>query len=382
VRAEPSRIESARDEAHVQSIVRAAAEQGDTLRVVGEAHSHAPLVAHDGVILDVDALAGVAGVDAEASVARIRAGTRLHALGRPLRDAGVALLNQGDIDRQAIAGAVATGTHGTGPALQNLSAGLVGLRLVTADGEVVDCSADREPELFAAARVGLGAFGAVTEVAVRVRDAYRLKERMWLEPIDPVLDRVDELVAATRHFEFFWQPGKDRVACKALDETDEPAIHPVGPEGGRLAWSDEVLANTRDDKHTEMEYSIPAERGVECFRALRALIEADFPELAWPVEYRTLAADDVWMSTAYGRETVTLSIHQGADEPYEALFDACESMFRDFAGRPHWGKVHGRRGRDLASLHPRWDDWWRVRDRVDPNGRFMNAYLRALRGDA
>lgn len=382
VRATPSRIAHAKDEAEIQSIVRAAVERSEPLRVVGEAHSHSPLVAHDGVLLDVDALSGVVAVDAQARVATLRAGTRIHALGEPLRRAGVALLNQGDIDRQSIAGAIATGTHGTGVALQNLSAGVVGLRIVLANGSVVDCHAGNEPELFTAARLGLGALGVVTEVRLRVRDAYRLRERMWLEEVGAVLERLDALVHATRHFEFFWRPGKPQVACKALDETDEPAIRPVGPEGARVAWSHEVLANERNDRHTEMEYSVPAERGAECFRALRETIEARFPELSWPVEYRTLAADDVWMSTAYERPTATLSVHQGVDAPHEVLFDACEATFRDFEGRPHWGKVHGRRGRDLAALHPRWEDWWRVRDQADPGGFFLNPYLRGLRDDA
>ncbi len=382
VRAAPSRIEHATDEAKVQNIVREAAGRGESVRVVGEAHSHSALVAHDGVLLDVDALAGVVGVDATQRVATIRAGTRLHALGRPLRDAGVALLNQGDIDRQSLAGALATGTHGTGPTLRNLSAGIEGLRIVLADGSVVECDAEHEPDLFGAARVSLGAFGVVTEVRLRVREAYRLKERMWAEDVDTVLDQIDELVHATRHFEFFWQPHKPRVACKALAETDEPAEYPLAAEGARLAWSDEVLANQRDDKHTEMEYSVPAEHGVACFRALREKIEADFPDLAWPVEFRTLAADDLWLSTAYERPTVTLSVHQGAGLPYEDVFDACEAIFVEFEGRPHWGKAHGLRGEALAAVHPRWADWWRVRDAFDPEGRFLNDHLRALRGDA
>jgi FAD/FMN-containing dehydrogenase len=253
--------------------------------------------------------------------------------------------------------------------------------MVMADGSVVECDATHEAELFQAARLGLGAFGIVTELRMGARPAYRLKERMWAEAADRVLDGLDALIAETRHFEFFWLPGRNKVACKSLAETDEPARHPLGPEGGRLSWSDRVLANERNDKHTEMEYSLPAEHGVACFRALRARIEADFPELAWPIELRTLAADDVWMSTAFDRETITLSVHQGADQPHEALFAACEAVFRAFDGRPHWGKAHDRRGADLASLHPRWHAWWAERDRRDPRGRFLNAHLRALRGD-
>lgn len=377
--ATPAEIARPADEAEVAALVRRAADAGWTVRAVGRAHSHAPLVPTDGMLIDTEALAGVVSVDATAGRARIRAGTRLADLGAPLREAGVALLNQGDIDRQAIAGALATGTHGTGVTLQNLSAGVVGARIVGADGEVVACDAEHQPELLEAARIHLGALGIVTEVTLRVRPAYRLKERMWLEPLDEVLDRVDELAAETRHFEFFWLPGSRRAACKSLAETDAEPVRPLGGEGHRLSWSDEVLANHRPDKHTEMEYSVPYEHGPACMRALRDRIARDLPDLAWPLEYRTLAADDVWLSTACGRKTVTLSVHQGIDQPDEPVFRACEEIFRDFGGRPHWGKVHYRTGEELAALHPHWHDWWRVRDRHDPGGRFLNPHLAALR---
>lgn len=380
VRANPQRIERPASEQEVVSLLRRAAADGLGVRLQGTAHSHAPLVATDAVLVETDALSGVVATDFAARRARIRGGTKLSALGPPLRDAGLALLNQGDIDRQSIAGALSTGTHGTGPSLRNFSAALLGARIALADGEVVECDAHCEPELFAAAQLSLGALGILLEVELAVREAYRLKERMWLEPIDDVLDRLDEHIAASRHFELFWLPGKPRAACKALAETDEPVRHPLGDEGSRLAWSYEVLANHRPDKHTEMEYSVPADRGVECFRALREMIERDFRRLAWPLELRTLAADDVWLSTANGRETITLSIHEGAENDEKPLFAACEAIFRRFDGRPHWGKVHGRRGADLAALHRDWADWWRVRDHFDPGGRFLNDHLIALRG--
>lgn len=379
--ARPARIATPEDEGELIACVREAARQGLRIRAVGAAHSHAPLVPTDGCLIDPVRLAGVVAVDQEREAARLRAGTRIVDLGRPLRDAGVALRNQGDIDRQAIAGATATGTHGTGPTLQNLSASVRGMRLVAHDGEVVECDADREPELFEASRLHLGAFGVVSELVLAVRPAYRLAESMWLEPLDAVLDRIDELTAATRHFEFFWMPGRERAACKSLAETDAPAVYPLAGEGKRLAWSDEVLANHRPDKHSEMEYSLPAADGPACLRALREMIAARFPDLAWPLEYRTLAADEVWLSTAYRRPTVTISVHQGVDRPDEPLFRACEEIFRTFDGRPHWGKVHFLGARDMASIHPRWFDWWRVRDRFDPTDRFLNPHLAALRPD-
>ena len=277
--ATPARITKVRDEADVVAAVREAGAQDRRVRCVGAAHSHAPLVGTDGMILDLEGLSGVVSVDTEAGEARIRAGTRIHALGPALREHGAALLNQGDIDRQAIAGAVATGTHGTGPTLRNFSAAVRGARLVLASGEVVDCDAGHDPELFQAARLSLGALGVVTELRLAIRPAYRLEERMWLEDLDTVLDRLDERTTATRHFEFFWTPGRSRAVCKALDETDAEPRYPLAEEGARLAWSYDVFANDRPDKHSEMEYSVRTEDGVACLREIRELVARDFPTL-------------------------------------------------------------------------------------------------------
>lgn len=377
--ASPKEIVRAGDEQAVVTAVARAAESGLRVRCVGAAHSHSQLVATDELLIDPADLAGVVRADREASQAVVGAGTRIADLGAPLRASGLALRNQGDIDRQAIAGACATGTHGTGPTLQNLSASVLGVRLVLADGTVVECDTDHEPELFQAARLSLGALGVATELRLALRPAYKLEEKMWLEDLDGVLDRIDELTGATRHFEFFWTPGRSRAACKALSETDAEPRYPLAEEGRRLAWSYDVLANERNDKHSEMEYSVPAESGPACLRAVRQLVERDFPELAWPLEYRTLAEDDVWLSTAYRRPTVTISVHQGTDHDDEPLFRACEEIFRAYEGRPHWGKVHYLGGEALARIHEGWTDWWRVRDSVDPDGRFLNDYLVSLR---
>jgi FAD/FMN-containing dehydrogenase len=349
---------------------------------MGATHSHYPLLVSDDILLETDAMSGLVEVDTAGMRATLRGGTRIADLGRPLREHGLALPNQGDIDRQSIAGAVATGTHGTGPTLRNLSAAVVGARIVGADGEVVECDATREPDLFQIVRLSLGAAGIVCELTLSLRPAYRLREKMWVEDLDRVLDRIDELAAATRHFEFFWLPGKTRTACKSLEETDEAPQYPLAEEGARVAWSDEVLANVREDRHSEMEYSVPAQSGPDCLRELRDMIARDFPDLAWPIEYRHLAADEVWLSTAYQRPTATISIHQGVDRPDEPLFRACEAVFARFEGRPHWGKVHYRSGEELAAMHPRWHDWWEIRDRYDPDGRFLNPRLRELRAGA
>lgn len=374
--ATPLEIVRPRSEGDVVDIVRRSS--GPEIRCLGAGHSHAPLVVTDGIVLDTSALVGELQIDSQRREARIGAGARISSLGDLLRRGGLALKNQGDIDRQSIAGAVATGTHGTGRALQNLSASVVGARVVLADGSTLDCGPDCEPELLEVAKLSLGAVGVVTRIQLSLRDAYRLEEKMWLEDLDSVLDRIDALTAATRHFEFFWMPGKPRAACKSLAETDAEACYPLAAEGSRLAWSYDVLANERNDKHSEMEYSIPAERGPECLRTLRDLIARDFPDLAWPIEFRTLAADSVWLSSAYRRPTVTISVHQGVDLDDEPLFRACEEVFLGYEGRPHWGKVHYLDGEGLAAIHERWSDWWRVRDHYDPQRRFVNPYLEGL----
>ena len=124
---------------------------------------------------------------------------------------------------------------------------------------------------------------------------------------------------------------------------------------------------------------MPIDKGPECFRALLRLIRESFPGLQWPLEYRTLAADNVWLSTAYDQPCATISVHQGIDSDEEPVFRACEEIFREYGGRPHWGKVHFQDAEELAAAHPRWADWWRVRDRWDPNGRFLNDHLAAWR---
>lgn len=366
-------------EEDVQVIVSSANTGGGTLRVAGAGHSHAPLVPTNDSILDLSGLSGVVGFDAGKQTARVWAGTPIHALGRPLHGAGLGLINQGDIDRQTIAGAIATGTHGTGRGLKNLSASVVGATIILASGERITCNATTHGDLWHASRLGLGAFGVVTQLDLQVREAYKLEESGWSAPFEEVLPKLDELTRATRHFEFFWSPETDQVLAKAIVETDKPPAYPLAQEGARCAWSYEVLPNHRPHLHTEMEYSVPEDRGTDCLSAIRALIHADFPDLKWPVEYRTLAADDVWLSTAFERQTVTISVHQGIDQDDEPLFRACENIFLEHEGRPHWGKVHYLTGDQLRACHPKWNDWWQVRDRYDPKGLFLNDHLQSLR---
>jgi FAD/FMN-containing dehydrogenase len=366
-----------RSEEDACSLIGACAGEGRTLRTAGAGHSHSPVALPDEVAVDLSGLSGIISTDTAQASAWVWAGTRIYALGRSLHDAGLALHNQGDIDRQAIAGATATGTHGTGASLGNLSSRVIGAEIAVASGERLRVSASEHPELFQAVRTHLGSLGIVTRLNLQLREAYRLKQRSWSGSLESLLPEVPRHIAENRHFEFFWYPQTNEAHAKVINESSEPPAYPLGDEE-RLAWSYEVLPSHRPVLHTEMEYSVYAEHGVACLLDIQKLLQDDFPDIAWPVEYRTVAADDVWLSAANGRPTVTISVHQDIREDDEPYFRACEAVFQRWGGRPHWGKVNYLTGTELAALHVNWRDWWTVRNRYDPQGVFLNEYMRSL----
>ena len=367
-------------EAEVVAALHDAARAGLGVRVAGSGHSFSPLVATDGMLLSLDALAGIARHEVEAKRVWVRAGTKLHALGPALHALGLAFANLGDVDVQALGGALATGTHGTGLTLQNLSARVSGLRLLLADGSLRVLRPDTDAELLAAARVSLGALGVVTAARIDCVAAYRLHERVERMPIDACLASLAERCAASRHYEFFWYPARDFAETKTLQPTELPPEAVAGRKYERIGWSHEILPSVRELRFVEMEYALPAGAGPDCFRAVRARMQSRHPGVAWPVEYRTVRADDAWLSTAHARETVTLSLHQGAELPWRDFFADLEPLLREHGGRPHWGKRHGLAATELAPLYPRFDDFRRVRAELDPKGLFSNDHLREIFG--
>ena len=389
--ARPRAIVAPTGEAALVRAVREAGWAGLPLRVAGAGHSFVPLCATDGVLLSLHQFQGLIATEPETGRATIRAGSTIASLGAPLLAAGLGLENQGDIDTQALAGAVATGTHGTGPTLGNLSTQVVGLRLILSDGTVLDCSAEEEPEIFAAARLALGLFGVVAQLTVRAVPAYRLHERTWIAGVAETFAQLDGLIAANRHCEFFWIPQEDRCAIKTLHPTADPSgiVAEAPPARGRLArylqperidWSHRIFPSARTERFNEMEFAVPAAHGPDCFHELRALMRRRHPEVVWPIEYRTLRADDIPLSPAYGRDTVTISIHQGAHLPHDAFFADAEAIFRNHHGRPHWGKLHSHTARELADAYPQWGQFLALRERLDPGGLFLNDYLSGLLG--
>jgi FAD/FMN-containing dehydrogenase len=236
-------------------------------------------------------------------------------------------------------------------------------------------------DLLRAARVSLGVLGVATTATLRVVPAHRLHERTWRAPLDEALARLDEWVAATRHFEFFYFPKHDFVECKALHPTDAEPASVAGRPGERIGWSHEVLPSIREERFHEMEYSVPAAIGPACFREMATRLRARNPEVAWPMEYRTVAADDALLSMASARDTVAISVHQDGRHPHETVFAALEPIAVEAGGRPHWGKWHRLDAGRLARVYPEWERFRAIRRGLDPDGVFLGPYLRALLGE-
>lgn len=376
-----------------------------TLRVAGAGHSFNQQVESDDVLLDLNRYIGVEAGDGSASVL---AGTSLHELGGALARRGFALRNMGDIDRQSVAGAFATGTHGTGLDHGVLPTQAERFRLATPEG-VVECGRDTDPEVFGAAQVSLGALGVVTEVEVDVEPAYKLRLRKTKMGVEDVLDRVTEYAGEDRHFEFFWFPHTDSAVVKRMNKTDEEDRGSPGGFGERIGdkvwgWmcrasyhvpatsgyfsgvaartvseedvvadSHRVFPSRRDVRFNEMEYGVPIQEGVEAFRGIREV--ADNHDVQYPVEFRVVAGDDVPLSPAYGRDTAFIAVHKYYRKPYEDYFRECEEVFRDYGGRPHWGKIHYLDSTELRELYPEWSRFQDVREELDPEGVFLNPYL-------
>lgn len=414
-----ARVLTPSSEAELADIVRQASRNGQTLRVVGGGHSFSPLVATDGVIVSLDALQGVVEIDKTAGIARVRAGTRLFALGAALAAEGLAMENLGDINVQSIAGATSTGTHGTGIGLGNIATQIVGLKFLDAEGREISASPTDNPDLFAGGRVALGSLGVLTELSLRLVPSFRLRLERGKLSLDECLARADELIARNRSFEFYWLPHTDAVLTKAWNVTDEPvdargwqrylsdvvlenmafgalcrvgkAVPALCPPISRFcasllssstqvdaSWS--MLSTVRQVRFNEMEWSVPAERGADALLEIRALIaRREFP-LMFPLEYRWVRGDDIWLSPNHGRDSVHISVHQYVGMPWERYFDAVQAICLNHGGRPHWGKVHSLAAPQLARLYPRWDDFLALRERMDPAGRFLTPYLRKLFG--
>jgi FAD-linked oxidoreductase len=406
----------------VAAVVRAARERNLTVKVVGAGHSFTAIAATDGVLIDLGGLDGLLAVDAALGRVTLGAGTNLYQLPALLQPHGLALQNMGDIDRQTIAGATSTGTHGTGARFGGLATQITAAVLVTADGSLLRVDEHNNAELLPAVRLGLGALGVLVEVTIQCVPSFLLQAVERPEPFGLVLDEFEERATAVDHFEFYWWPHTEAVMTKNNTRLPgEAERHPIGPVSGwiedrllangalslmcnlgriapkatpginRLATrvygdreftdhSYEVFTAPRNTRFREMEYAVPRASVPQALRDVRGLIEKEGWNISFPIEVRVAAADDNWLSTAQGRDSGYIAVHRYFRDDHQPYMRAVDEIMRRYEGRPHWGKIHFQDAESLAAVYPHHGDFVAARDRLDPDRTFTNRYLDRVLG--
>jgi L-gulono-1,4-lactone dehydrogenase len=422
VTAHPATVARPATIAELQDVVTTAAARGARVKPIGAGHSFTAIGATDGVQLRLDRLTGILSADLTTGLVTVLAGTPLHQLNESLWHHGLSLSNLGDIDVQTISGAISTGTHGTGIRFGGLATQVRALQLVRADGSLLTCDATENPDVFAAARIGLGALGVIATVTVQCEPAFALAAAEAPAELDAVLTELDINVEGNDHFEFYWFPHTRRVLTKRNNRVlAGTELRPLGRLRGYV--DDEFLANTVFDmvnklttrrpaliprvnaltcraltardyidrsyrvfasprrvRFRELEYAVPRIAVPHVLAEIERYLRRSGEQVAFPVEVRFAAADDIWLSTATGRETGYLAVHQYHRREHDRYFRAVEAIARQVDGRPHWGKLHWREAESLRATYPHFDDFRTVRDRLDPERVFGNEYLTQVLG--
>ncbi|MDQ6722534.1 MAG: FAD-binding protein [Candidatus Dormibacteraeota bacterium] len=403
--------------------LRAAANRGEHAKVIGSGHSFTDIGCTDGCLIKLDRYNQVLDIDREAGTATVQSGITILQLSDALAHFGLAMENMGDVGYQTISGAISTATHGTGERFRNISSQVVGVSLALASGEVLECSANKEPDVFRAAQVSLGALGVLSTVTLKCVPAYNIRSVQEPHHVDELLERFDELCANSDHFEFFWWPHTGVAQAITNTRTQDPPPENERRSGlgayvndilienhvfgmiqraaqVRRSWiphlagftartmsrkemtdrSDRIFANERLVRFAEMEYAVPREQLVESVREIRAMIERKGFLVSFPVEVRAVASDEVPLSPAYGRPTGYVAVHVYNKFEYQPYFREVEAIMNAHEGRPHWGKLHFQTAETLRPRYPEWDRFVAVRNRLDPSGMFGNAYLDRVLG--
>lgn len=383
------------------------------IRCVGAGHSFSAVVPTGGTLLSLDRLSGLRSVTTNSAV--LGAGTRLQQVSRLLDAKGLGLHNLPDIDSQTLAGAMATGTHGTGAQFGALHSDLLSLTLVTPTGRVVQCSRTQEPDIFAAAQVSVGTLGVVTEVEMRVRPRYHLARKVWLDTTEALLEQAPALAKKHRQFEMYLLPFTGFGAAITHDEAPLGTVNhpPAGDEDvlqdlkklrdwlGRwpslrrwaaqqaidknqveeatdVSWR--LLSTQRPTRFNETECHVPQQNGVACLKEVLAALEQR-NDVFFPIEFRFTKGDDAWLSPFYQRDSCSIAAHALQGEPYDYLLSTLGPIYRRHGGRPHWGKLHDRSATELAAAYPRWKDFAQVRKALDPQGRMLTPYMAKILGE-
>ena len=419
-KAHPASIEYPKNEEALATLVSRAAQSGQRVKAVGAGHSFTAAAATTGHLVRLDHLKNLIDIDRAAGTVTVQAGIHLSVLNELLFSLGLALPNLGDITYQTVSGAIATSTHGTGRNLTGLAGQVSAMRLVAGDGSVMDLSSAKHGDLFQAALVNVGALGIVSQLTLNVVPSFRLQATEGARRIDAILENLDELVNTNDHYEFFWIPHTKWALTKANNRTEDPvhipsqmrrwyadtvlsnyafgAVCRLGrlrpsliprlatalPSSGVTTYIDEsyrVFASKRIVRFVEMEYALPRANCAEALNRIRQMIDERGYLVSFPVEVRFTAPDDIPLSTAHGRESAYIAVHMYKGMEFEPYFRDVAAIMADYDGRPHWGKMHYLGANELSALYPRWNDFLKARDRLDPQRTFANDYTRQVFGD-
>lgn len=415
VKSQPSLYGFPKNEQEIIEIIT----KHNNIRTIGSGHSFTRLCETDGALISLDNYKGLINVDKEKMEVTVKAGTKISEFGQMAFKHGVAQENLGDIDKQSLAGAISTGTHGTGISFKNIPSQLTAIKFINGKGEIVYCSETENPELFKAAQISLGSFGIITELTFKVVDSYKLEFYSGKDTVEGVLNKLDQINQDTRNFEFYWFPHTDTVQTKfsnigqgeakdnkfgnwmdnflensvfgamsdatarmkGLSPTIAKISGLVAGTSKKLNWSHKVYTLERDVRFNEMEYNVPYEVYPEVIREVVRTFKKNKWDIHFPLENRFSAGDDIWLSPAYGRKSAYIAFHVYYKKPYKEYFKVMEDICRSYDGRPHWGKLHTLTASTLSQIYPKWEDFNKVRKEQDPEGKFLTPYLRELLGD-
>jgi len=415
----PQSIESPRNVAELAAIVSEASSRGQKVKPVGSGHSFTSAAATDGRMIRLENLSGISHVNRDNNQVTVGAGTRLSDLNDLLDVEGLALANLGDIAYQTVAGAISTSTHGTGKSLTGLAGQVVAMTVVNGNGEIVECSESSNADILDVGRVSVGALGVVSEYTLQAVPAFKLRALEQPMRLDDVLENVHELAAEDDHFEFFWIPHTKWALTKRNNRTEDaldplpkikgwiettfmenyafgalcrigrarpsliPRLATALPSSGSREYVDKsfkIFASPRIVRFYEMEHALPIEGVAPALREICSMVERKGYMLNFPVEVRFTKGDDVTLSTAYGRDSAYIAVHVYKGMECEPFFRDVEDILRRYDARPHWGKIHYRDADELSSLYPRWNDFIALRDKLDPQRTFSNAYTETVFG--
>ena len=412
-KASPVSIDAPRSVAELAALVASATEQGQKVKAVGSGHSFTSAAATNGRMIRLENLSGILHVDRATCQVTVGAGTRLSELNTLLDAEGLALANLGDIAYQTVAGAISTSTHGTGKALTGLAGQVVAMKLVNGHGEIIECSQSVNPHIFDVARVSVGALGVITEYTLQAVPSFRLRALEQPMRLDVVLENAHDLASTNDHFEFFWIPHTKWALTKRNNRTEDelqplprvkgwiektfmenyafgavcrigrarpsliPRLATALPSSGSREYVDQsfkIFASPRIVRFYEMEHALPVEALVPALKEIRAMVDRKGYLLNFPVEVRFTKGDDVPLSTAYGRDSAYIAVHVYKGMECQPFFRDVEDILRAYDARPHWGKMHYREADELSKLYPRWDEFITLRNQLDPQRTFSNAY--------